>query len=101
MNNQNSHQVISVFVCVALQVRLDPEIQELRAWQREWREENENIKNKVEDFWAKQMPGGDGPTPNASEEQLNWDEQVDTEIPSDATEQRQATEPQATIPVEE
>ena len=25
-------------------------------WQKDWREENESIKNKVDDFWAKQMP---------------------------------------------
>ena len=42
-----------------IQIRLDPEIQELRQWQREWRDENENIKNKVDDFWAKQMPEGE------------------------------------------
>ena len=38
------------------QVRSQHSVQELRHWQRDWREENENIQNKVEDFWAKQMP---------------------------------------------
>jgi len=33
--------------------RCSPEIQELRQWQREWRAENENINNKVNELWAK------------------------------------------------
>lgn len=33
------------------------EIQELRHWQREWREENADIKRKVEDFWKEHEPG--------------------------------------------
>lgn len=32
-------------------VRKEPEIQELRQWQREWREANRNIHEVVEDFW--------------------------------------------------
>jgi len=37
-------------------VRREPDIQELRQWQREWRAENENVSQKVNKFWAKQMP---------------------------------------------
>jgi len=36
----------------------------LRQWQREWREENSNINNKVRDFWAKQMPDADDQSPD-------------------------------------
>ena len=31
-------------------------MQELRLWQKEWREENENIHRKVDNFWAEKMP---------------------------------------------
>ncbi|CAL1530802.1 unnamed protein product [Lymnaea stagnalis] len=40
-------------------VRKEPEIQELRIWQREWREEGTGIKRKVNEFWDKKMPDGD------------------------------------------
>ncbi|CAF1145620.1 unnamed protein product [Adineta ricciae] len=32
-------------------IRKQPEIQELRQWQRDWRESNRNIHDVVEDFW--------------------------------------------------
>lgn len=32
-------------------IRRQPEIQELRQWQRDWRESNRNIHEVVEDFW--------------------------------------------------
>ncbi|XP_064618066.1 IQ domain-containing protein K-like [Liolophura sinensis] len=50
------------------QVRKTPEIQELRIWQREWREENANVTIKVSDFWAKQMPEGEGFSPCQSDQ---------------------------------
>ena len=62
-------------------MRKDPEVQELRQWQREWREENRGIQHKVTDFWEKQMPGGEEPTPSNSEVNLNEDIK-DTEIKS-------------------
>ncbi|RUS88942.1 hypothetical protein EGW08_003278 [Elysia chlorotica] len=41
-------------------VRKEPDVQELRVWQREWREENRGIQSRVSEFWDKQMPDGDG-----------------------------------------
>ena len=38
------------------QVRREPEIQELRIWQKEWRQETENISKKVDSFWRRNMP---------------------------------------------
>ncbi|GFO39345.1 Iq domain-containing protein k-like [Plakobranchus ocellatus] len=40
-------------------VRKEPDVQELRVWQREWREENRGIQSRVSEFWDKQMPDGD------------------------------------------
>ncbi|XP_041363702.1 IQ domain-containing protein K-like [Gigantopelta aegis] len=51
-------------------VRREPDIQELRIWQREWREINRGIHSRVSDFWDKQMPDWDKPTPNVSETAL-------------------------------
>ena len=39
-----------------IQIRKEERIQELRSWQREWREENANIKDKVENFWKEHEP---------------------------------------------
>ena len=39
-------------------MRIEPEVQELREWQREWAEENANIKERVDHFWAEKMPEG-------------------------------------------
>lgn len=44
-------------------MRRDPEVQELRQWQREWREINSNIQNRVNDFWESKMPDRDKPLP--------------------------------------
>ncbi|XP_780827.2 IQ domain-containing protein K [Strongylocentrotus purpuratus] len=38
-------------------VRKLEHIQELRHWQKEWREENADIKHKVEHFWMEHEPG--------------------------------------------
>eukprot|EP00058_Branchiostoma_floridae_P021522 XP_002607012.1 hypothetical protein BRAFLDRAFT_64996 [Branchiostoma floridae] len=48
--------------------RRDPEVQELRQWQRELREEGEDISIKVEEFWRKHEPSEEGhdPTQKAS-----------------------------------
>ena len=47
-------------------------MQELRVWQRDWREENRGIQSRVSEFWDKQMPDGDdaaAPENNALESQ--------------------------------
>ncbi|ELU06529.1 hypothetical protein CAPTEDRAFT_148275 [Capitella teleta] len=56
--------------------RLDPEVQELRAWQKEWREENGSIKNKVDDFWTKQMPEGESGTEQVEKSDVMANEEV-------------------------
>lgn len=52
-------------------MRKDTEVQELRQWQREWREETHGVQEKVTDFWEKKMPGGGEPTPADSEDNIN------------------------------
>ena len=37
-------------------IRRDSEVQELRQWQREYREENRNIVDRVEQFWQQSNP---------------------------------------------
>ncbi len=39
-----------------VQARCDAEVQELRQWQLEWREINENVSQKVNHFWDERMP---------------------------------------------
>ena len=39
-----------------VQVRKEPDVQELRQWQQEWRAENGNIYAMVDHFWDNQMP---------------------------------------------
>ncbi|KAH9514390.1 hypothetical protein Btru_025079 [Bulinus truncatus] len=40
-------------------VRKNPEVQELRIWQREWREEISGIQKRVTEFWDEKMPEED------------------------------------------
>jgi len=61
-------------------VRREPDVQELRAWQREWAEENRGISHRVDQFWGDKMPDqpdqpSEGPTPSASEEKQQAQEQ--------------------------
>lgn len=52
------------------QVRREAEVQELRIWQHEWREENRGIQNRVSEFWDKQMPDGDETPPYATNDEV-------------------------------
>lgn len=47
---------IVINFCLSPKVRKTPEVQELRQWQREWREINRNIQSCVNDFWESKMP---------------------------------------------
>ncbi|CAG5120195.1 unnamed protein product [Candidula unifasciata] len=48
-------------------VRRLPEVKELREWQREWREENHGVVNRVSEFWDEQMPESDDSSVYTSE----------------------------------
>lgn len=50
-------------------VRKDSEVQELRQWQAEWREESNGIQRRVSDFWEKKMPE----SPNTSTDNTSKD----------------------------
>lgn len=77
---------ISFSFFTPIKVRREPDVQELRQWQREWREENRGIQSRVSDFWEKKMPDWDKPTPNASEDQLNKeDTPITTQSPTKQT----------------
>lgn len=49
-------------------VRRLPEVQELRVWQKEWRDINGNVQSRVSDFWDSKMAdvSEGGPTPSMS-----------------------------------
>jgi len=66
-------------------IRREPDVQELRVWQREWREENCGIQNRVSEFWDKQMP--EQPTPSASDLQIDQIEPGQTESQTSAPEE--------------
>ncbi|XP_052779036.1 IQ domain-containing protein K-like [Mya arenaria] len=61
------------------QVRKDPEVQELRQWQAEWREEKGDVSRRVSDFWEKKMPESpNNTTENITPENKSTENKTDT-----------------------
>ena len=59
----------NTLICI-LQVRREPDVAELRQWQKEWREENSGIQTQVSAFWDKKMPDWNQPTPSTSQDNI-------------------------------
>ncbi|XP_050392089.1 IQ domain-containing protein K isoform X1 [Patella vulgata] len=62
--------------------RCDPEIQELRLWQKEWREENRGYDKKVNEFWESKMPDNENTSVESEEKEDDQDVKVEDETMS-------------------
>ena len=61
-------------------MRKEDGVQELRQWQREWREENRGIQDKITNFWEKKMPGGGEEDPGQSQDNINTNNDKESEV---------------------
>lgn len=82
-------------------VRREPEIQDLRIWQREWREINADPKEKVDEFWAEKMPDGDAPEEEVEQEQDQEQQQTETETTQEVELEKPEVEPSEDTNTEE